>query len=127
MVGIGRRMPVTMFLWVLGGLGLIGVPGTAGFVSKWYLVRAALEKGLWWVAILILLSSLLAVIYVWKVVEAAYFREPLPEKAELKEAPLALLIPTAVLIGASLYFGLFTEWSAGVAETAARELLGAAP
>ncbi len=124
MRGLGRRMPVTMFLWVLGGLGLIGVPCTAGFVSKWYLVRAALEQDALYLAVIILLSSLLAVIYVWRVIETAYFQEPPEGKDEVTEAPLSLLIPTAVLIGASIYFGLFTEWSADVAGLAARELLG---
>jgi len=77
------------------------------------------------VALLILLSSMLAVVYVWRVVEVAYFREPQTERASLREAPLALLLPTAVLIGATLYFGLFTDWSAGVAGQAAREIMGA--
>jgi multicomponent Na+:H+ antiporter subunit D len=45
------------------------VPGTAGFVSKWYLILAALEKGQWWLVFLIVLSSLLAVAYVWRFVE----------------------------------------------------------
>jgi multicomponent Na+:H+ antiporter subunit D len=69
--GIGRTMPLTTFAWLLGGLGLIGVPVTVGFVSKWYLISAAWEKGWWPVAMLVLLSSLLAMTYVWRVVEAA--------------------------------------------------------
>jgi multicomponent Na+:H+ antiporter subunit D len=56
------------------------VPGTAGFVSKWYLILAALEKGQWWLVGAILLSSLLAVAYVWRFVEVAYFRAPPPEE-----------------------------------------------
>jgi multicomponent Na+:H+ antiporter subunit D len=56
--GIGRVMPLTSFGIVLCGLSLIGVPGTAGFVSKWYLILAALEKGQWWLVFLIALSSL---------------------------------------------------------------------
>ena len=52
------------------------MPLTVGFVSKWYLVLAALERGWWPVAVLVLAGSLLAVAYVWKVVEAAYFHEP---------------------------------------------------
>ncbi len=60
MAGLGRRMPLTMAAFVVGGLGLIGVPMTVGFVSKWYLVKGAIEAGLWPVAVLILLSSLLA-------------------------------------------------------------------
>ena len=58
--GLGRRMPLTSFGIVICGLSLIGVPGTAGFVSKWYLILAALEKGQWWLVFLIVASSLLA-------------------------------------------------------------------
>jgi multicomponent Na+:H+ antiporter subunit D len=121
--GVGKRMPVTMFLWVIGGLGLIGVPATAGFVSKWYLVVAALDSGFWPIAVLILMSSLLAVVYVWRVVEVAYFRKP-PAGSETKEAPLGMLVPACVLIGLTIYFGLDSSASAGVAERAARMLLG---
>ncbi len=121
--GIGRRMPITSAAFVLGGLGLIGVPATAGFVSKWYLVLAALESGGLLLAFAILASSLLAAIYVWRVVEIAYFRAP-PEGAPRGEAPLDILVPACLLIGASLYFGLFTHWSVGVAARAARDLLG---
>ena len=124
--GAGRRMPITMFAWVVGGLGLIGVPLTAGFVSKWYLISAALERGWWPVALLVLLSSLLALIYVWRVVEIAYFEEP-PEGAEpVKEAPLLMLIPTCCLIGATIVFGVWTEWSVDIARQAAQLLLGGA-
>ncbi|MDH3717599.1 MAG: monovalent cation/H+ antiporter subunit D family protein [Planctomycetota bacterium] len=127
MRGIGRRMPVTMFAWVIGGLGLIGVPVTAGFISKWYLISAALERGWWPVAVLTLLSSLLALIYVWRVVEVAYFQSPPEREAEVTEAPLAMLIPTCLLIAASVIFGLWTSLSAGVARQAAEVLLGAMP
>ena len=125
MRGIGRRMPVTMCAWVLGGLGLVGVPITAGFISKWYLISAALEKGWWPVAVLVLVSSLLAFVYVWRVVEVAYFQSPPERHSGVTEAPLAMLIPTCVLIGASLFFGLWTSFSAGVARQAAEVLLGA--
>ncbi len=124
--GIGKTCPWTTFAWVLGGLSLIGIPGTAGFISKLYLIRAALEAGVWPVAALILLSSLLALVYVWRVVEVAYFR-PTPEGAEKREAPLSMLIPTWLLIGASVVFGIWTSASAGVAARAAEALLGIAP
>jgi multicomponent Na+:H+ antiporter subunit D len=124
--GLGRRMPLTMFAFVLGGLSLIGVPLTAGFISKWMLVQAALERGNWFVAAVILLGSLLAIVYIWRVVEVAYFR-PAPEgdaAAPIAEAPLSMLIPTWVLIGASIYFGIHTSLTLGVAERAAQHLLG---
>ncbi len=124
--GVGRRMPLTTFAWVLGGLSLIGIPGTAGFISKLYLIRAALELDVWPVAALILLSSLLALVYVWRVVEVAYFR-PAPDGAGRREAPWSMLVPTWLLIGASIVFGVWTSGSAGIAARAAELLLGVAP
>lgn len=47
MAGLGRRMPLTAAAIVIGGLSLVGVPLTAGFISKWYLVLTALNAGLW--------------------------------------------------------------------------------
>jgi multicomponent Na+:H+ antiporter subunit D len=122
--GLGRRMPWTMAAIVLGGLSLIGVPPTAGFVSKWYLVLATLEQGLWPVTALILAASLLALVYVWKLVEAAYFAAPAGSDARRDEAPLSMLIPVWLLVGANVYFGLHTELSVGVAREAAQQLLG---
>ena len=122
--GLGKTMPWTMMAIVIGGLSLIGVPLTVGFVSKWYLVLAALQQGLWPLALLVLLGSLLAVIYVWKLVEAAYFKDPEGDAATVREAPLGLLIPTWTLIIANIYFGIDTSLTVGVAETAAASLLG---
>ncbi|MFN7087038.1 MAG: monovalent cation/H+ antiporter subunit D family protein [Burkholderiales bacterium] len=121
--GIARVMPFTSFGIVLGGLSLIGVPGTVGFVSKWYLVLAALESGRWWIALAIVLSSLLAVAYVWRFVEAAYFREPEPAIAKLKEAPLAMLLPSWLMIAACIYFGLDSAFTVDGASRAAVTLL----
>ncbi len=121
--GIGRAMPLTSFGIVLGGLSLIGVPATVGFVSKWHLVLAALERGDWWIAFAVVATSLLAVAYVWRFVEAAYFREPAGKIAELKEAPASMLVPAWLMIAACLYFGLDTALTLGGAGDAAKVLL----
>lgn len=122
--GLGRQMPLTMAAIVVGGLSLIGVPLTVGFISKWYLLIALLEQGWWPVAVLILLGSLLAVIYVWRIVEVAYFKEPLANKALVKEAPLFFLLPIWTLIIANIYFGIDTRLSVQVAQAAAQSLFG---
>ena len=124
--GMGKRMPWTMAAFTAGGLSLIGIPLTAGFISKWYLILAALAADEPIIAALIVISSLLAVIYIWRVVEAAYFRDPTPD-APSGEAPLSLLIPTWVLIALNVYFGIETSLPVGVAEHAARALMGVAP
>jgi multicomponent Na+:H+ antiporter subunit D len=121
--GIGRVMPITSFGIVIGGLSLIGVPATVGFVSKWYLVLAALERGAWWLAFAVVASSLLAVVYVWRFVETAYFRAPDARVSALREAPASLLAPAWLLIAACIYFGIDTDLTLGGAVTAAEELM----
>jgi multicomponent Na+:H+ antiporter subunit D len=127
MRGIGRTMPLTMAAWVLGGLSLIGIPGTVGFVSKWLLIDAAFERGSWWLAVLVLLSSLIALVYVWRVVEVAYFRKPPAGAEDVAEAPRSLLVPTWLLIGATVLFGLWTPLTVGIARFAAQVLLRQGP
>jgi len=128
MTGMGRRMPFTMAAFVVGGLSLIGVPLTAGFVSKWYLIQAALEAGWWPLAVLIVLSSLLAVIYVWRIVEIAYFQPGGQLPKIYDRAPLKLLIPMWVLTGATIYFGIDATTTMDIAYTAAKTLVpGGAP
>ena len=122
--GLGRKMPFTVSAFILGGLSLIGLPGTVGFVSKFYLVTGALERGWLVVAVLILLSSLLAVVYIWRVVEVLFFKEPVDPAKEVCEAPLTMLIPAWLLVIGGLVFGLNATWSAGVAKAAAIWLLG---
>ena len=122
--GLAKRMPWTMAAIALGGLSLIGVPPTAGFISKWYLVLGTLEQGLWPVAVLVLIGSLLAVLYVWKIVEAAYF-EPVPANAPaVREAPWSMLLPIWLLVAANFYFGIYTDVSVGIATQATTELMG---
>ena len=125
--GLGRQMPLTMAAIVVGGLSLIGVPLTVGFVSKWYLLMALVENGWWFVTALILLGSILAIIYVWRIVEVAYFKEPLVADESVKDAPLLFLLPIWTLIIANIYFGIDTRFSVQVAQAAAISLFGVAP
>ena len=126
--GIAKRMPWTMAAFVLGGLSLIGVPGTAGFISKWYLISAAYASGsggIFLVAI-ILVSSLMAVVYIWRVVEKAYFGEG-ADLDNAREAPLMMLVPVWIAIGLNIYFGLLPSVPVELASSAADSLLGHKP
>ncbi len=125
--GLGRQMPLTMAAIVIGGLSLIGVPLTVGFVSKWYLLMALIEQGWWPVAVLVVLGSLLAVVYVWRIVEMAYFKPQLVGREAVKEAPLSFLIPIWILVMANIYFGIDTRLSVQVAQAAAQSLFGVSP
>ncbi len=120
--GLAKRMPLTCLGIVVAGLSLIGVPGTVGFISKWYLILAAMEAGQFWLVGAILLSSLLAVAYVWRFVEVVYFRSPLAG-SEVHEPPLALLVPAWMLVVATLWFGFDTSFTVGTAIEAAQQLV----
>jgi len=119
--GLGRKMPLTGAAMVAAGLSLIGVPGTAGFISKWMLVQAAFENGWWLIAVAIMLSSLLAVVYVWRMFEVLYLKEP-SNTFEVKDPPLAMLIPMWILAGACIWFGFATDLTIGSATIAAEGL-----
>ena len=86
-------------------------------------VLGALEREWYIVAFLILLSSLLAVVYVWRVVEVMYFQEEGSDSPRA-DPPASMWIPTWVLIGATVFFGFNTSLTASVARDAAAMLLG---
>ncbi len=121
LTGLGKQMPLTCGAFVIGGLSLIGVPGTAGFISKWVLIDAAFQQDLWWLALLIVASSLLAVIYVWKMVEVLYM-QPAPEGVIVKDVPISMLVPMWLMAIACIYFGLDTDLTLTSARVAAEGL-----
>ncbi|MEM7429396.1 MAG: monovalent cation/H+ antiporter subunit D family protein [Pseudomonadota bacterium] len=127
--GAAKRMPWTMAALVAAALSLIGIPGTAGFVSKWYLLSAVLEKGGFGYVLagVIVISSLMAVIYIWKIVEATYFGEPGDDTATVREAPTPLLAATWAGALANVYFGLQPYVPATLSTSAAQLLMGGAP
>lgn len=110
--GLGPRMPLTMTAIVVSGFSLIGLPATSGFISKWYLVTAVLEQDRWILAALILAGSVLAAVYVFRIIEAAWFNKAIHD---VQEAPLTLLVPLLLLTFANIYFGFDTRLSVGIA------------
>ncbi|MEW5965279.1 MAG: monovalent cation/H+ antiporter subunit D family protein [Pseudomonadota bacterium] len=124
LAGIGRKMPLTLAAFVVAALGLIGVPGTSGFISKWYLALGSIDHGWWPIAFLIVASSLISVVYMGRIIEVAYFREPGPEVAEARDPPLSMLVPILVLAAATIYFGIDVRLTSDVAAAVASSLLG---
>jgi multicomponent Na+:H+ antiporter subunit D len=124
--GLGRKMPLTMAAFTIGGAGLIGVPLTAGFISKWYLVQGTINAGYWGMAFVVLLGSVLALVYIWRLVEIIWFAQPDHDKP-VREAPLSMLLPMWILIGASVWFGIDAGWTANAASAAAHMLLDGGP
>ncbi|UCD87685.1 MAG: monovalent cation/H+ antiporter subunit D family protein [Desulfobacterales bacterium] len=98
MVGIGKRMPVTMVAFFIGSLSVIGLPPTGGFFSKWYLVLGTLQADQMPMLIVLLGSSLLNAAYFLPIVYRAFFCTPEESMFEntIQEAPVWCVAPLVV-------------------------------
>ena len=121
--GLGRSAPWTMTAFAICGLSLIGVPLTAGFQSKVALLFAALDRGWWWAALLIVFTSVLAVIYMGRILETIFFRAPENPRKIRREAPPIVLVPLWVLALASMWIGVNAGGVFGLSEAAAGQVL----
>ena len=104
--GLGKNMPLIAGGIVVSGLSLVGIPGTVGFISKWNLIFAMLDKGYWWLAIVTLFSSLITVIYVWKLVETMYFKKADEITQSIQKPPTTMVFCSLFLVFLCIYFGL---------------------
>ncbi|MEQ8290416.1 MAG: monovalent cation/H+ antiporter subunit D family protein [Gammaproteobacteria bacterium] len=127
--GIGKKMPFTMGLMVIAGLSIIGVPLTAGFISKWFLIQSAMANGYWLLIGLVVFSSILAVVYTWKILETAYFSDAAEAGPVIQDKPVPYSMYATLIIftGACVYFGLQTDVSVGMATATAESLAGIRP
>ena len=123
MVGLGRRMPITTTAFLICGLSLIGLPLTAGFISKLYLARALLDADMIAVLVLVMASSALSVAYLWKIVEVLWQKGA--ETAAVRETP-ALYLPLWLLVLANIWFGVAPAPLVDAAMRAAMQLTGGA-
>ena len=122
--GLGRSAPFTMTAFAIAGLSLIGVPLTAGFMSKLQLGYALFEHGWWWAVLLVVFSSFLAVFYIGRILQAVFFEPPLNPRKHRKEAPLLMLIPLWILALANIYYGIDATFPINLARDGAVAALG---
>ena len=122
--GAAARAPLTFTGFAVAGFSLMGVPLTAGFLSKWRLLEAVLAEGWWWAAIVIGISSFLALFYVGRILQAAFFMKPEEDGPHIQEAPFVVLLPLWILAGLNIVFGLNPTIPLGMAEAGARAVLG---
>ena len=109
MRGLGRRMPWTFAAFALASLSMIGLPPVCGFVSKWYLINGAMNIGQWILFSALLLSTALNVGYFVPVIFGAFFRRPVVDVAQYKEASLAMVVPLFATAIISVLLGLYPQ------------------
>ncbi|MGB6290834.1 MAG: monovalent cation/H+ antiporter subunit D family protein [Desulfobulbales bacterium] len=126
MVGIGKRMPVTMTAFLVGSLSVIGLPPTGGFISKWFLVLGTLEADQIVMLIVLLGSSLLNAAYFLPVVYRAFFCTPEESMFENKvqEAPPWCVVPLVVTAICSIGLFFFPQPFFDLASLAVQAITG---
>jgi len=126
--GVAQTMPISCAAFALAGASMIGIPPTIGFMSKYYLVLGAFEAGYWLYAAVLLIGSLLAVGYIWRFIEIAYFGDHHGDghQCASPEGPLSMIAPMVCLALLCLILGIFVEIPMEIIGPAAMILLGGA-
>ncbi|MCK4621794.1 MAG: hypothetical protein KAT62_06220 [Desulfuromonadales bacterium] len=106
--GIYRKMPITMAAFTVGAFAMIGIPPTAGFFSKWYLLLGGIEAGQWGYVVALLFSSLVNAVLFFRIIEIGYFHKDGEHHGheKLAEAPLSMQIPLLISATALIVIGL---------------------
>ena len=114
--GIGQRMPWTMAAFAIGALGMIGIPPTAGFLGKWFMLTGAMQTANWLAVGVMVVSTLLNAGYFLPIVFRAFFREPPPTShadgghhEHQGEAPWPIVLALTVTAAGSVAFFILPE------------------
>ena len=109
--GIGRKMPITMAAFLIGSVGIIGLPPVAGMWSKLMIAQGTLDAGQVWILAVLMLSTLLNVAYLLPVSIRAFFRPPAEGAftGKIEEAPLASLWAIIMTAAVSVLLFIYPE------------------
>jgi len=112
-----RTMPITLAVFVVGALSVVGVPPLCGFFSKWYLILGAIQAQKWVLLAVLLISSLIYAILFFRVIECAYLE---PREAHnhaydgghptptLDRVPISMLAPMVLIAAGIILLGIFS-------------------
>ena len=103
--GLGYRMPWASAAFTIGALGMIGIPPTAGFISKWQLGLGALDSDNQWVVAVLLASSLMNSMYFLPMIYRMWFFTPDDAEGKAVVEPKFMLAPTMITAGFVLAMG----------------------
>ncbi len=108
---VAQRLPITVSAFALAGISIMGLPPSGGFVAKWLMLNAALATQQWWYVLVLVVGSLLASAYIFKVIGYA-FTQAAQSAEEIKTKPVPLTMEWAALTLAfvALLLGLFSGY-----------------
>ncbi len=119
--GIGKMMPVTSLSLFIALLGLGGVPGTNGFISKYHLFSAAFGSGLGWLGIMGVLNSALSMAYYIRIMQVLLASPK--EGLKANEAPILMLTVTMAMAAIIVILGIWPAPLINFATSASQSLV----
>ncbi|MHC1593051.1 MAG: monovalent cation/H+ antiporter subunit D family protein [Methermicoccaceae archaeon] len=109
MGGIGRFMPITMLAFFIASIGMIGIPPSVGFLSKWFISLGALQAHYAFFALVMIVSGILNAAYFLPIVYTGFFNKP-KEGERFTEAPMIMVIPLLITAVLTLVLGIAPQW-----------------
>jgi NADH:ubiquinone oxidoreductase subunit 5 (subunit L)/multisubunit Na+/H+ antiporter MnhA subunit len=109
MGGLIKKMPASYISVLIGIIALSGVPPLSGFAGKWLVYSALVEKGWYFIAGVTMFASVVAFLYLFRLIHNIFLGQLKPEHREVREAPLPLMIAQGVLVAAIMGLSMFPE------------------
>ncbi|MDA0348184.1 MAG: monovalent cation/H+ antiporter subunit D family protein [Verrucomicrobia bacterium] len=116
--GLFKKMPLTMIGFLVGAFSLIGIPPTAGFFSKWYLIQGGINSGNWEYVVALLFSSLVNAVLFFRIIEVAHFGVKPAEghdahhgdhHAKISEGSMTQVLPLLATAAIILSIGIYNK------------------
>jgi len=112
--GMIHKMPITYIVYLIAIISMAGIPPMGGFISKWLIFQAVIDKGLILIAVAVFFGSIGSFLYVFRPLAALFLGQELPKyKKVSKEAPLLMLFPMIILSLLIIYTGVFPNYILG--------------
>jgi len=106
--GLGGRYPVSAAAFIVGALGMIGVPPTFGFVGRWRLYLAGVDYGGWWLVLGMMVATSLALLCYARVIHRVWLGSP--DRAERGGEPRLAAAVLLMLASLVVLLGVFPAW-----------------
>ncbi|PWA12753.1 Na+/H+ antiporter subunit D [Pueribacillus theae] len=110
MGGLMKTKPALGWFYLIAAFGLAGIPPLSGFAGKLLIVKGGFENDHVWGSIIILVTSLLVLLSVMRIFIYAFWGEPVKVNEIPRSTYRQMFIPSIVLVGLSILYGIGTEW-----------------
>ena len=111
--GMIHKMPITYLAYLIAIISMAGIPPMGGFISKWLIFQAVINKGMILVGVAVFFGSVGSFLYVFRPLAALFLGQEFTEYKGIKEAPIMMLIPTFIVMGLNIYTGVFPNFILG--------------